>query len=192
MITLLNGKLLEKNPTSLVVECGGVGYEVKISLNTYSAIGSSEAIKVFTQQIFREDNQLLFGFHTKSERQMFNQLISVSGIGPNTAILMLSALTPEEVAMAIQSADVNLIKSVKGIGAKTAERLIVELRDKVSKVELSLENIFSKNNTKRFEALTALVALGFDKKSAEKALEKVPSKEDETVEFLIKEALRIL
>ena len=191
MITHLRGRLIEKNPTYLVIECNGVGYEVKVSLNTFASMSSDENCMLFTQQIFREDAQLLFGFHSKEERQMFNHLISVSGIGPNTAILMLSALSPEEIAHAIQSEDVVTIKSIKGIGAKTAERVIIDLRDKVTKMEFSSNNIFTQNNTKRFEALTALIALGFDKKAAEKALDKVASGE-ESVEILIREALKIL
>jgi holliday junction DNA helicase RuvA len=134
---------------------------------------------------------LLYGFHAAEERQMFNHLISVSGIGPNTGMLMLSALTPEEIAQAIQTEDVHTIKSIKGIGAKTAERVIIDLRDKVAKMEFSVNNIFATNNTTRFEALTALVALGFDKKSAERALDKVATG-DEPVELLIREALKIL
>ncbi len=191
MITHLRGRLIEKNPTHLVIECNGVGYEVKVSLNTFTALAAEENIFIYTQQIFREDAQILFGFHTKEERQMFNHLISVSGIGPNTAILMLSALSPEEIAHAIQTEDVNTIKSIKGIGTKTAERVIIDLRDKVVKMEFSSNNIFTQNNTKRFEALTALIALGFDKKAAEKALDKVGSG-DEAVEVLIREALKIL
>jgi Holliday junction DNA helicase RuvA len=191
MITHLRGRLIEKNPTYLVVECNGVGYELKVSLNTFSSLSADENIFIYTQQIFREDAQLLFGFHSVEERQMFNHLISVSGIGPNTAILMLSALVPEQIAQAIQTEDVVTIKSIKGIGAKTAERVIIDLRDKVVKMEFSSNNIFTQNNTKRFEALTALVALGFDKKAAEKALDKVSSGE-EPVEILIREALKIL
>lgn len=191
MITHLRGRLIEKNPTYLVVECNGVGYELKVSLNTFSSLSTDENIFIYTQQIFREDAQLLFGFHSVEERQMFNHLISVSGIGPNTAILMLSALVPAEIAQAIQTEDVVTIKSIKGIGAKTAERVIIDLRDKVVKMEFSSNNIFTQNNTKRFEALTALVALGFDKKAAEKALDKVSSGE-EPVEILIREALKIL
>lgn len=191
MITHLRGRLIEKNPTHIVVECNGVGYEVKVSLNTFAALSSDENVFIHTQQIFREDAQILFGFSTKEERQMFNHLISVSGIGPNTAILMLSALSPEEIAHAIQTEDVVTIKSIKGIGAKTAERVIIDLRDKVVKMEFSSNNIFTQNNTKRFEALTALVALGFDKKAAEKALDRIGSG-DEAVEVLIREALKIL
>lgn len=191
MITHLRGRLIEKNPTHIVVECAGVGYEVKISLHTFSLLGSDENVFIHTQQIIREDAHLLFGFHAAEERQMFNHLISVSGIGPNTGMLMLSALTPEEIAQAIQTEDVHTIKSIKGIGAKTAERVIIDLRDKVAKMEFSANNIFATNNTTRFEALTALVALGFDKKSAERALDKVSTGE-EPVELLIREALKIL
>lgn len=191
MIAHLNGKLIEKNPTNIVVECSGVGYFVLISLNTFSAIGSDESIKIFTKLIVREDAQILYGFASTEERTMFEQLISVSGIGPNTAMIMLSSLVPEEIAHAIQSEDVRTIQSIKGIGAKTAQRVIIDLKDKMLKLSFSSENMFTQNNTNRFDALTALVSLGFDKKSAEKAIEKV-STGDETVEKLIKESLKIL
>lgn len=191
MIAHLSGKLIEKNPTTLIIECSGVGYEVKISLTTFSAIGSDESVKVFTQFIVREDAQLLYGFATKEEREMFNHLISVSGIGPNTAMIMLSSLTPEEVAHAIQSEDVRTIQGVKGIGIKTAQRVIIDLKDKMLKMSFSSENVFVQNNTNRFDALTALVSLGFDKKSVEKAIDKISTGE-ETVEQLIKQALKIL
>ncbi len=191
MIAHLNGKLIEKNPTNIVVECNGVGYFVLISLNTFSAIGSDESIKIFTKLIVREDAQILYGFASTEERTMFEQLISVSGIGPNTAMIMLSSLVPEEIAHAIQSEDVRTIQSIKGIGAKTAQRVIIDLKDKMLKLSFSSENMFTQNNTNRFDALTALVSLGFDKKSAEKAIEKV-STGDETVEKLIKESLKIL
>src|SRR5690554_1214279 len=191
MITYLNGRLVEKTPTELIVECGGIGYEVRISLNTYSAIGSGESIKIFTQFVVREDAQILYGFMDTEEREMFNLLVSVSGIGPNTGILMLSGLSPAEIALAISTEDVDTIKSVKGIGNKTAQRVIVDLKDKMLKFEVSGDNITSPNNTLRFEALTALVSLGFDKKSAEKAINKV-MKEQGTVELLIKDALKVL
>ncbi|MBI1835967.1 MAG: Holliday junction branch migration protein RuvA [Flavobacteriia bacterium] len=192
MITHLNGKLIEKNPTSIVLECHGVGYEVKISLTTFSQIKDDESLKIFTQFIVREDVQLLYGFATKEEREMFNHLISVSGIGPNTAMIMLSSLNPEEIAHAIQSEDVKTIQSVKGIGVKTAQRVIIDLKDKMLKMTFSTENIFILNNTNRFDALTALVSLGFDKKSVDKALDKIATTDEETVEILIKEALKIL
>ncbi|PHR48851.1 MAG: Holliday junction branch migration protein RuvA [Fluviicola sp.] len=191
MITHLNGRLVEKTPTSIVIECNGVGYEVKISLNTYSAIGSDEALKIYTQFVVREDAQILYGFIEKEEREMFNFLVSVSGIGPSTAILMLSSLAPSEIAHAITSEDVSTIQSVKGIGAKTAQRVIIDLKDKMLKFEVSDDNFTTSNNTTRFDALTALVSLGFDKKAAEKALKKVYA-DQETVELLIKDALRVL
>lgn len=191
MIGHLNGKLVEKNPTDLVIECGGVGYEVKISLHTFSAIGSDESIKVFTKLIVREDAQLLYGFSSKEEREMFNHLISVSGIGPNTAMIMLSSMVPDEIAHAIQSEDVKTIQSIKGIGVKTAQRVIIDLKDKMLKIVFSPENSFNQGNTNRFDALTALVSLGFDKKSAEKAIDKI-STGDESVEEIIKGALKIL
>ncbi|AEA43822.1 Holliday junction branch migration protein RuvA [Fluviicola taffensis] len=192
MITHLNGRLIEKNPTNLIIECGGVGYFVKISLNTFSAISSTESVKVLTQQIIREDAHLLYGFATSEERDIFNFLLSVSGIGPNTAILMLSSMSPSEIANAIQTEDVRSIQAIKGIGAKTAQRVIIDLKDKMLKVEWTEStNIFAGNNTNRFDALTALISLGFDKKNAEKAIEKIATG-DESVEDLIKGALKIL
>lgn len=191
MIAQLNGRLIEKNPTSIVLECGGVGYEVKISLYSFTLLGESESVRIFTKLIVREDAQLLYGFMTTVEREMFNHLISVSGIGPNTAMIMLSSLQTGEIAQAIQTDDVRTIQSIKGIGAKTAQRVIIDLKDKMLKMGLSDENITLTDNTTRFEALSALVSLGFDKKSAEKALDKVADP-DATVEKLIKEALQIL
>lgn len=191
MIAQLKGRLIEKNPTEIVIDCNGVGYEVKISLNTFSSLGSEENAKVFTRLIVREDAHILYGFYTKEEREMFNHLISVSGIGPNTAMIMLSSLIPEEIAHAIQIEDVPTIQKIKGIGAKTAQRVIIDLKGKVLKMSQRTENIFSTNNTNRFDALTALVSLGFDKKSAEKALDRIDTGTD-SVEVLIKEALRVL
>jgi len=191
MITHLNGILTEKTPTYIVIECNGVGYFVKVSLNTFSTLPNEGKLKLFTQLQVREDAHTLYGFAEKQEREMFNHLISVSGIGANTAILMLSALTADEIASAIVNDQVDTIKSIKGIGLKTAQRVIVDLKTKMAKVEFSSENIFSSNNTNKFEALTALSALGFDKKKAELAINKVAA-DDQTVEDLIKQALRIL
>lgn len=191
MIGRLNGRLIEKNPTDLLIECGGVGYEVKISLNTFSQLGSDEAVQVFTKLIVREDAHILYGFANKEEREMFNHLVSVSGIGPNTAMIMLSSLVPDEIAQAILTEDVATIQKIKGIGTKTAQRVIIDLKSKVSKMELSAENIFTSNNRNRFDALNALVSLGFDKKSAEKVLDKIDTG-SQSVEELIKDALRNL
>ncbi len=191
MIGQLKGRLIEKNPTDLVIDCGGVGYEVKISLNTFSTLGSEENIRLYTKLVVREDAQILYGFADTVEREMFNHLVSVSGIGPNTAMLMLSSLLPEEIALAIQSEDVVTIQGIKGIGGKTAQRVIIDLKDKMTKMVFSNENIFNSNNTNQFDALNALVSLGFDKKSAEKAINKIGLGED-SVEQLIKKALKIL
>lgn len=191
MITHLNGRLIEKSPTSIVVECNGVGYEVRISLNSYEAIGSDESIKIFTQFVVREDVQLLYGFIEKEERELFVLLTSVSGIGPSTAMIMLSGLTPIEIATAIATEDVATLKKVKGIGAKTAERMIVDLKDKMLNFEVSENNVASSDNRLRFDALTALISLGFNRKPAEAAIKKV-MKDQETVEILIKDALKVL
>jgi Holliday junction DNA helicase RuvA len=193
MIAHLNGILTEKTPTNLIVECGGVGYFVKISLNTFSRITQEKgkAIKIFTNLQVKEDSQTLFGFFSIQEREMFLHLISVSGIGANTAMLMLSSLSSDEIAHAITSDDVKTIQSVKGIGLKTAQRVIIDLKSKMNKIEFSAENIFSGNNTNKFDALTALSALGFDKAKSEKAINKVLT-DDQTVEELIKGALKIL
>lgn len=191
MIGQLHGRLIEKYPTEILLDCNGVGYEVKISLNTFSALGDTENIRIFTRLIVREDAHLLYGFHSKEEREMFVHLIGVSGIGPNTAMLMLSSLGPEDIAAAIQTEDVLTIQKIKGIGAKTAQRVIIDLKGKVIKLSEQAQNIFSQNNTNRFDALTALISLGFDKKVAEKALERVDTG-DMPVESLIKEALKVL
>lgn len=191
MITHLNGRLVEKAPTHIVVECGGVGYFVKISLNTFSKLGNDENIKIHTHLQVREDAHTLYGFYATAEREMFNHLISVSGIGANTAILMLSAMTSDEIASAITHGDVATIQGIKGIGAKTAQRVIIDLKDKVVKSDFATENIFTANNTNQNDALNALLALGFDKKRAEKAVLKVLN-DDQTVEEIIKEALKVL
>lgn len=159
MISQLNGEIIERNPTELIVDCGGVGYEVKISLNSYSALPKDNVVKLFTKFIVREDAQILYGFVEKIEREMFNHLISVSGIGPNTAMIMLSSLVPEEIASAIQNEDVRTIQGIKGIGAKTAQRVIVDLKDKMLKMAFSTENIFNVGNTNQSDALTALISL---------------------------------
>ncbi len=193
MITHLEGKLVEKNPTDVVIDCNGVGYFINISLHTFSEIPDQEHLKLYTYLQIREDSQSLYGFSSKTEREIFKLLISVSGIGANIARTMLSSLTPDQVKEGIASGDVTLIQSIKGIGLKTAQRVIIDLKDKVLKVygidELSLIT----NNTHKDEALSALDVLGFNKKQSEKVVERIlKTQPDAQVEQIIKEALKNL
>lgn len=193
MIAQIKGKLIEKTPTYVVIDCNGVGYELKISLNTYSQLGGEDNCLLYTHFVVREDAQLLYGFKEKTERELFRLLTSVSGVGPSTAMMILSSLSPDETKKAIVSGDVATLKSVKGIGQKSAERVIVDLKDKVSGLEVSSSNSVTIGNTIKEEALSALMMLGFSKKPAEKALEKaILSEEDLTVEELIKRTLKNL
>lgn len=193
MIAQIKGRLVEKTPTYVVIDCGGVGYEINISLNTFSALDNEELCFLFTHFIVREDAQLLYGFKEKSERELFRLLISVSGVGASTAMMILSSLSPKETKQAILSGDVNTLKSVKGIGAKSAERIIIDLRDKIGKVEGTDSISVSPNNTIKEEALSALVMLGFAKNSAEKSLTKIMNSGEElSVEELIKRTLKNL
>ena len=192
MIGQIKGRLIGKNAPEILVEVGGITYEILVPMSTlYQLPDLDGMVHLYTHFSVREDAQILYGFNSKEEREMFNQLISVSGIGPNTAMIMLSSLTPTEIAHAIQSENVTLIQSVKGIGAKTAQRVIVDLKGKSMIVESSVENITEKSNTIHFDALSALVSLGFDKRAAEKALNKA-NVENATLESLIKEALKVL
>lgn len=191
MIHFLEGKFYEISPILVVINCGGVGYEVKISLNTYEELVKTNANFVFTQFIVREDAQILYGFATKEEREVFNLLISVSGIGPSIAMIMLSSLKTGEIAHAIVHEDIRTVQSIKGIGTKTAQRVIIELKDKMLKLDISTENSSVANNTTRFDALSALLSLGFDRKAIDKAMDKIDDG-NKTVEILIKEALKIL
>ncbi len=193
MYDYLKGKLAEKTPTYIVLEVNGVGYMVNISLTTYSKIKDKENIKIFTYFAVREDAQLLYGFADKNERILFTYLISVSGVGANTARLILSSLTTEEAFDAIVLAKANVLQGVKGIGGKTAQRIIIDLKDKLIKSGIEHEKIDVTHNTIREEALSGLLILGFNKLSAEKAVDKV-LKADEVVdvEGLIKEALKML
>lgn len=193
MITHLRGKLVEKNPTDIVVECNGVGYFLNISLNTYDRLPSDEALFIYTYLQVREDAQILYGFMEKAEREVFKNLISVSGIGASTARSMLSSLTPSQVVDAIEEEDAVLIKSVKGIGAKTAQRVIIDLKDKIQDVENVNKNLTPSRNTQRGEALSALETLGYSRKQSSKAVDKVLSDHPQaTVEKIIKNALKKL
>jgi len=195
MIHHLRGQLIEKNPTYVVVECNGVGYFLHISLHTFALLrNASEAISIFTHLQVKEDSQTLFGFMEKSERELFRLLISVSGIGASIARTMLSSLDPKQIMDAIASGDVPTIQSIKGIGAKTAQRVILDLKDKVLKVFGEGEIFVSQSNTNKEEALSALETLGFARKSAEKVVDRImkDATEDPTVETIIKLALKNL
>lgn len=195
MIYHIEGKLVEKTPTYAVVDVAGVGYILQISLNTFTKIGESEHCKLYTEQIYvRDDMPRFFGFFDVSERNLFRQLVSVSGVGGTSALLMLSSLSASEIQNAIITGDVPLIKSVKGIGEKTAQRIIVDLKDKMGKVEDVAAFAISPNNMLKEEALSALVMLGFNKKGADKAIDKIIRTEGagQSVEQLIKAALKSL
>ncbi|TBW30158.1 Holliday junction branch migration protein RuvA [Gramella sp. KN1008] len=193
MIHHLKGQLVEKNPTYVVIDCNGVGYLVNISLHTYSLIPDSEALSLYTYLQVKEDSHTLYGFVEKSEREIFKLLISVSGVGTSTARTMLSSLHPKEVAEAIATGDVPTIQSVKGIGAKTAQRVILDLKDKVLKVLGDDEVFVSQNNTNNEEALSALEILGYNRRQAGKVVDKILKEDPEsTVESIIKLALKKL
>lgn len=193
MITHLEGKLVEKNPTDVVIDCNGVGYFINISLHTFSQIPDNENLKLYTYLQVREDSQSLYGFSSKTEREIFKLLISVSGIGANIARTMLSSLTPQQVKEGIAVGDVALIQSVKGIGAKTAQRVIIDLKDKVLKVYGIDELSVLPSNTHKDEALSALDVLGFNKKQSEKVVDKIlQAHPDALVEQIIKDALKNL
>jgi len=193
MIHFLKGRIAEINPTYAVVECNGIGYFVSISLNTFTKIQNQENVQLLTHHIFREDGQFLFGFFSEDERFVFRLLLGVSGVGANTARMLLSALTPSEVVEAVSNGNVALLQKVKGIGQKTAERIIVDLRGKIDKGSVVSENIFPQHNTIRQEALSALIQLGFSKQAAEKAVDKViQSGEMTAVEDVIRLALKYL
>jgi len=193
MYEYIKGKISEINPAYVVIETGDIGYYINISLNTYSKLNDLSESKVFLHQVVREDAQILFGFFDKTEREIFRQLISVSGVGPNTARMMLSSLSAEEIRSAILQDDVFLLKSIKGIGAKTAQRIILDLKDKLSKLDKSEEIFVSESNRIREEALSALEILGFSKNSVEKVINKQFLENSEmSVEELIKLVLKQL
>lgn len=193
MIAHLQGKLVEKTPTDVVIDCGGVGYQVNISLHTFSLLPNTDFVKLFTYLQVKEDSHTLFGFAEKSEREIFKMLLSVSGIGASIARTMLSSLEPKQIINAIASADVGVIQSIKGIGNKTAQRVILDLKDKVLKLYDLDEVSIVLNNTNRDEALSALEVLGFVRKTAEKVVDKIVKEEPEaTVEVIIKKALKNL
>jgi Holliday junction DNA helicase RuvA len=193
MITQLRGRLLEKNPTHIVVDCNGIGYEVNISLHTFSRLKSEEQITIYTHLQVKEDSHTLYGFMEKAERLVFRQLLSVSGIGANTARMMLSSLTPEQVVEAISTEDSDTIQSVKGIGKKTAQRVILDLKDKIRTSEEYSEIVNSPSNSNKEEALSALETLGYTRKQSGKIISKICNNNpDANVEVIIKLALKNL
>ncbi len=193
MITHLKGKLVEKNPTYVIIECNGVGYFLNISLHTFSFIKDEENIKLFTHLQIKEDSHTLFGFAERREREIFRLLLSVSGIGSSIARTMLSSLSPDQIRDAIAGGDVATIQAIKGIGGKTAQRVIVDLKDKILKVYDMGEVSLHSNNTTKEEALSALEVLGFARRQSGKVVDKVLSQDSSlSVEDIIKQALKNL
>lgn len=193
MISHLQGRMVEKTPTEVVIDCNGVGYQVNISLHTFGLLPDSEHVKLFTFLQIKEDAHTLFGFVEKAERELFKLLLSVSGVGASTARTMLSSLEPKHIIQSIASGDVATIQSIKGIGTKTAQRVILDLKDKVLKLYDLEEVSVSGYNTNKEEALSALEVLGFNKKAAEKVVEKIVRENPGvTVETIIKQALKNL
>ena len=193
MYAFISGKIAEITPAYAIVDNHGVGYFINITLNTFAAIGAQEEVKLYTHLQILEDAHNLFGFYTTQERDMFEMLITVSGVGCNTARLLLSSLTVNELSTAIAAEDFKTIQRVKGIGTKTAQRIVVDLKDKVRKTEFAEEIVATVDNTVKTEALSALTILGFSKGPASKVLDKLLGKmPDASVEVLIREALKLL
>ena len=190
MINHIDGKLVDKTPTHVVIDCNGVGYSINISLQTFSKI-NDERCKLFTHLSVKEDSHTLYGFITENERKLFRNLISVSGVGPSTAQVILSTYKSDEIINYISASDVAAIKNVKGIGLKTAQRIIIDLKDKVTKSAISGEISLDLNNTIQNEALSALVALGFSKKIAQQKIDKALANKQGNfdVETLVRESL---
>jgi len=193
MYEFIEGEFIEKSPAHIVVNAGHLAFYIHISLFTYSQVSNLSSGKIYLHFVVREDAQILYGFSGREEREIFRMLISVSGVGANTARLILSSLTPDEITQAILAGNVSLLQSIKGIGAKSAQRIIIDLKDRVGKGAGIDELFFSKDNTSRDEALSALVALGFPKKTVEKAVTRILSEQPElSVEELVKAALKYM
>ena len=193
MYDFIRGTLIERNPANIVIEAAGIGYIANISLNTYTKLGDSKEALVYIHQSIREDAHLFYGFADKNERELFRNLISVNGVGASTAIMMLSSLSPDEIATAVATENVNVLKAVKGIGIKTAQRIIIDLKDKLGKFRENDQILFAPDNTILNESLSALVMLGFVKKDAEKVVSKILQEQPQTtVESVIRQALKRL
>jgi Holliday junction DNA helicase RuvA len=195
MFAYIDGILVEKNPTYTIIDCQGVGYMLHISLNTFSKLPQEGvSCRLFTHLQVKEDAHTLYGFSSKEERQLFRMLIAVSGIGASTAQMMLSAMSTSELISCIGSGNTGALQTIKGLGAKTAQRVVIELQDKIAKTDISINKQDASPNNVRNEALSALVLLGFSRQNAEKAVDKVlkHSNGDVSIENLIKESLKIL
>lgn len=193
MIAYLNGTLAHTSPSMVHVEVNGVGYEVQISLHTYTRLEGKDKVKLLIHQQFREDGQTLYGFHDQPEKDMFVQLIGITGVGASTARMMLSSMRPDEIAQAISKGDSKLLERVKGIGKKTAERIVLELKDKMSKLPIQMSgNVQAPVPSQEQDALQALVALGIPRSTAESAVRKAAASipADQPLETLIKKALQ--
>jgi Holliday junction DNA helicase RuvA len=193
MYEFIRGTIVERNPAHIIFEAGGVGYHINISLNTYTKFNNKKEGLIYLHQTIREDAHVLYGFADKSERDLFRNLISVNGVGASTAVMMLSSLTPDEIAAAVTTENVGVLKAVKGIGIKTAQRIIIDLKDKLGKLHETGQIFLSPNNTILNESLSALVMLGFVKRDAEKVVSKILQEQPQsTVESVIKQALKRL
>ncbi|MDO8951277.1 MAG: Holliday junction branch migration protein RuvA [Draconibacterium sp.] len=193
MYDFIRGIIVERNPAHIVIEAGGIGYFINISLNTYSKFNQKKEGLIYLHQVVRDDAHVFYGFAEKSERDLFRNLISVNGVGSNTAIMMLSSLNPDEIAVAVTTENVAVLKAVKGIGIKTAQRIIIDLKDKLGKLYDTDQIFHSPNNTILNESLSALVMLGFVKRDAEKVVAKILQEQPQTtVEGVIKLALKRL
>ena len=195
LINYVKGQITYRNPAHIIIEANGVGYGLLVSLNTFSKLSQQTEAQLFIESVYvRDDNPRFYGFAEEDERELFRKLISVSGVGGGSALLMLSSLSPAEIAGAINTANVPMLKSIKGIGDKTAQRIVVDLKGKMGKHEGGISQILSTSyNKNKDEALLALVTLGFAKNAAEKAIEKAVKQQGigtENVEILIKSALK--
>ena len=193
MYEYIRGSIADISPANIVIDAGGIGYFITISLNSYSQLSGKKEARLFLHQVVREDAHLLYGFADQNERELFRSLISVNGVGTSTAIMMLSSLSADEIRAAVSTGNVAVLQGVKGIGAKTAQRIIIDLKDKIGKLQETGQILLATDNTKQIEALSALVMLGFSKKDADKVVSKILQEQpDASVEVLIKLALKRL
>ena len=193
MYEYIRGSIADISPANIVIDAGGIGYFITISLNSYSQLSGKKEARLFLHQVVREDAHLLYGFADQNERELFRSLISVNGVGTSTAIMMLSSLSSDEIRAAVSTGNVAVLQGVKGIGAKTAQRIIIDLKDKIGKLQETGQILLNTDNTIKIEALSALVMLGFAKKDAEKVVSKILQEQpDVSVESVIKQALKRL